>query len=105
MINHIAFENFPIFSYKSKTQTSISDTTTAAGRGIYELVWDGLAYLDTRSEFWRQQKPLYARKRDKAVRNRAASGLRGASPQDYIITELEKIDEGIYLYVWSTVVT
>ena len=70
------------------------DTSSSAGRSIYELVWDGLAYLDTRTEFWRQQKPLYARKRDTIVRNRAAGDVRGESPQNQIIKELEKIDEG-----------
>lgn len=31
---------------------------------IYSLVSDGLKYLDTRIEFWRQQKPMYARKKE-----------------------------------------
>lgn len=31
---------------------------------IYELVSEGLRYLETRTEFWRQQKPIYARKKE-----------------------------------------
>ena len=70
------------------------DTSSTAGRSIYELVWDGLSYLDTRTEFWRQQKPLYARKRDRVLRTRAAGDARGDSPQHHIIKELETIDHG-----------
>jgi hypothetical protein len=29
-------------------------------RGVYDQ-WDGLDYLDSRTDFWRQQEPLYAR--------------------------------------------
>ena len=31
---------------------------------VRQLVYEGLKYLEARTEFWRQQKPLYARKKD-----------------------------------------
>ncbi|KAI9337886.1 hypothetical protein DFJ73DRAFT_798360 [Zopfochytrium polystomum] len=31
---------------------------------IYSLVSDALSYLETRTEFWRQQKPIYARRKE-----------------------------------------
>lgn len=31
---------------------------------VRQLVIEGLRYLDSRIEFWRQQKPLYARKKE-----------------------------------------
>ncbi|KAL7754172.1 hypothetical protein RI367_000153 [Sorochytrium milnesiophthora] len=31
---------------------------------IHELVSDGLKYLEARTEFWRQQKPIYARRKE-----------------------------------------
>jgi ATPase subunit of ABC transporter with duplicated ATPase domains len=34
--------------------------------GIYQLVNEGLRYLDMRTDFWRQQKPLYARKKEQS---------------------------------------
>ncbi|KAJ3364379.1 Tetratricopeptide repeat protein 25 [Allomyces javanicus] len=34
---------------------------------IFELVSDGLKYLETRTEFWRQQKPIYARRKEAAA--------------------------------------
>jgi len=36
-----------------------------SNKKVRELVQDGLTYLDKRADFWRQQKPLYARKKDK----------------------------------------
>eukprot|EP00118_Oscarella_pearsei_P004651 m.20180 g.20180 ORF g.20180 m.20180 type:complete len:308 (+) comp27985_c0_seq2:33-956(+) len=35
---------------------------------IYGLVQSGLSYLDSRVEFWQQQQPLYARKRERELR-------------------------------------
>lgn len=31
---------------------------------VQQLVMDGLHYLDARTEFWRQQKPIYARRKE-----------------------------------------
>ena len=52
-------ENFPIDNF------FIADTTrqnTKAGDAIWGLANNGLDFLDSRTEFWRQQKPVYARK-------------------------------------------
>ncbi|KNE54866.1 hypothetical protein AMAG_00814 [Allomyces macrogynus ATCC 38327] len=41
---------------------------------IFGLVSDGLKYLETRTEFWRQQKPIYARRKEAAaIRSKMAS--------------------------------
>jgi len=69
-----------------------TDPNTDSGRSIYELVSEGLHYLDTRTEFWRQQKPMYARRREYPTSNRDRQGNK-ISPNQYIISELEKIDE------------
>lgn len=83
-----------IFCYWVYLFYFISDPNTESGRNIFELVCEGLQYLDTRTDFWRQQKPMYARKRDKKLhRDRAASSNK-SPPNEYIIKELEKIDEG-----------
>jgi pentatricopeptide repeat protein len=34
---------------------------------ILELINTGIKYLDTRTDFWRQQKPMYTRKREKSM--------------------------------------
>lgn len=67
------------------------DPYTESGRSIFELVNDGLKYLDTRTDFWRQQKPMYARKRDKIQRKKMTAG--DENLKTYVVKELEKIDE------------
>ncbi|KAJ3028485.1 Tetratricopeptide repeat protein 25, partial [Rhizophlyctis rosea] len=40
------------------------DLLNNPNNSIVSLVTDALNYLDTRTEFWRQQKPIYARKKE-----------------------------------------
>ncbi|KAI9190402.1 hypothetical protein H9P43_001836 [Blastocladiella emersonii ATCC 22665] len=41
---------------------------------IFDLVSDALKYLETRTEFWRQQKPIYARRKEaQTIRTKMAS--------------------------------
>lgn len=40
------------------------DFTNNPNEAVRQLVFEGLKYLEARTEFWRQQKPLYARKKD-----------------------------------------
>ena len=53
-----------------------------------------LEYLDTRTDFWQQQKPMYSRKRDKKMREGARSSASNKDPTNYVLNALEKIDEG-----------
>lgn len=67
---------------------------------LIDLIQDGLAYLDTRADFWRQQKPMYARKREQQLRRIKPSLTKpvGASGRDYtkfILKSLEEIDTGM----------
>ncbi|KAJ3294287.1 TPR-like protein [Rhizoclosmatium globosum] len=41
---------------------------------IFDFVNEGLRYLGTRLEFWRQQNPLYARKKEKKIKPRMERG-------------------------------
>ncbi len=66
------------------------DTTrqnTKAGDAIWSLANTGLDFLDSRTEFWRQQKPTYARK--SKVRSEDVSSK---NPANYILKQLEVID-------------
>ncbi|XP_052063807.1 outer dynein arm-docking complex subunit 4-like isoform X2 [Mytilus californianus] len=70
-----------------------TDSRSEVGKVINNLVTEGLSYLDTRTDFWRQQKPMYARKHERAQqRNRTDTHTGKLAPNDYIIRELEKID-------------
>ncbi|KAI6654146.1 Tetratricopeptide repeat protein 25 [Oopsacas minuta] len=74
--------------------------------GLRDLVIDGLEYLDRRTEFWRQQQPIYSRKRDKYLRNIkppitiavGASIRKGHAEGDqseYVRQNLEEIEEAL----------
>eukprot|EP00058_Branchiostoma_floridae_P013087 XP_002598575.1 hypothetical protein BRAFLDRAFT_118336 [Branchiostoma floridae] len=76
--------------------------SSQTGMAIYELVTDGIQYLDTRTEFWRQQKPMYARKRDKVVARQGFQRQKkprvreaAADPANYILKNLEEIDQAL----------
>ncbi|EDO42886.1 predicted protein, partial [Nematostella vectensis] len=59
---------------------------------IYELVSGGLNYLESRTEFWRQQKPLYARKKEKAKPRKVQQKSKPADTTKFILRSLEEID-------------
>ncbi|XP_006776798.1 PREDICTED: tetratricopeptide repeat protein 25 [Myotis davidii] len=69
--------------------------TTKHGQTVEDLIMTGINYLDSRSNFWRQQKPIYARERDrklmqeKWLRNRKR---RPSQTARYILKSLEDID-------------
>ncbi|XP_065052220.1 outer dynein arm-docking complex subunit 4-like isoform X2 [Rhopilema esculentum] len=51
--------------YLEKLMQDTDFIKSESNKKIHELVEDGLTYLNKRTDFWRQQKPLYARKKDK----------------------------------------
>lgn len=74
-----------------------SNGTTQSDSYIKGRACDGLEYLNNRSDFWRQQKPMYARKRDRQSRSAKGSaanvGRGGQDPLKYVLRKLEEIDE------------
>lgn len=74
-------------------------------KSLPSFVTSGLQYLDARSEFWRQQKPIYARKKDAeklnmrrddtfklpaaSARPDATEGAPSQTTRDTILTKLE----------------
>ncbi|KAL5006143.1 hypothetical protein ScPMuIL_017301 [Solemya velum] len=63
---------------------------SATSQEITDRVWDGLDYLNSRADFWRQQKPMYARKRD---RMQGQMKAKTRDPTSFILKSLEDIDE------------
>ena len=59
---------------------------------IHGLISGGINYLDSRTEFWRQQKPLYARKKEKPL-HRPKPKPKASDPTDFIVHSLEEIDQ------------
>lgn len=66
-----------------------------SSKPIYDLVQDGLNYLDTRIEFWRQQEPLYARKNKKLPPRKPPQKQLPADTTKFILRSLEEIDQAL----------
>jgi len=71
-------------------------------RSIYNTVEEALSYLDSRTEFWRQQKPMYTRKREKEMKKYKPSptqpntkGAGGADHVKFVLKSLEEIDNAL----------
>ncbi|XP_076437034.1 outer dynein arm-docking complex subunit 4-like [Babylonia areolata] len=70
----------------------VTDESTAFGKTMSGLADGGLSYLDTRTNFWRQQNPIYSMAYQKrAFKERF--GRKEVLTKDQILTSLEKIDE------------
>ncbi|KAM8944762.1 outer dynein arm-docking complex subunit 4 [Lycaon pictus] len=69
--------------------------TIKHGLTVEDLIMTGINYLDTRSNFWRQQKPIYARERDRKLMQEKWLQDRKRRPSQtahYILKSLEDID-------------
>lgn len=65
------------------------------GIRLKDLIMSGITYLDTRTNFWRQQKPIYARDRDRKLMEQKwikDKKVKPADPTRYILKSLQEID-------------
>ncbi|XP_029109782.1 outer dynein arm-docking complex subunit 4 [Scleropages formosus] len=68
------------------------------GEKLEDVILDCITYLDMRTEFWRQQKPMYARERNHRInrqkwgRNQPSSAL---DPASFALLSLEEIDTAL----------
>nr|XP_033775042.1 tetratricopeptide repeat protein 25 isoform X2 [Geotrypetes seraphini] len=71
------------------------NSNSKTGLKLRDLIMGGITYLDTRTEFWRQQKPIYARERDRKIVQQRWSRNKKTKPSDptrYILKSLDEID-------------
>lgn len=71
------------------------ESSTKQGIKVADLVLSGISYLDTRSEFWQQQKPIYARVRERKLRQQRWIRDKKRKPAEvgrYIVKSMEDID-------------
>lgn len=55
----------------------------------------GIAYLDARAEFWQQQKPIYARVRERRLRQQRWIREKKPKPAEvarFVVQSMEDID-------------
>ncbi|XP_065137042.1 outer dynein arm-docking complex subunit 4 isoform X2 [Paramisgurnus dabryanus] len=65
------------------------------GENVQDLIEGCISYLDTRTEFWQQQKPIYARQRDRRLMQQQwnrAFHKPTSNPGRYCETRQEEID-------------
>lgn len=70
-------------------------STTKHGVTVGDLIQEGLSYLDTRTDFWRQQKPIYARVRDRKLMLQRWTRVQKRKPSEmarYLLKSMEEID-------------
>ncbi|KAA0705826.1 Tetratricopeptide repeat protein 25 [Triplophysa tibetana] len=68
------------------------------GEHVQDLIIGCISYLDTRTEFWRQQKPIYARQRERKLMQQQWNSALHKPPSDptyYVLASLEEIDAGL----------
>ncbi|XP_013908169.1 PREDICTED: tetratricopeptide repeat protein 25 [Thamnophis sirtalis] len=70
-------------------------SVTKQGVTVGDLLNEGLSYLDTRTDFWQQQKPIYARIRDRKLMLKRWTRDQKRKPSEvarYILKSMEDID-------------
>ncbi|NXJ96908.1 TTC25 protein, partial [Corythaixoides concolor] len=73
----------------------LMESSTKQGIKVADLVLSGISYLDTRSEFWQQQKPIYARVRERQLRQQRWIRDKKEKPAEigkYVVRSMEDID-------------
>ncbi|XP_043085613.1 outer dynein arm-docking complex subunit 4 [Puntigrus tetrazona] len=68
------------------------------GERVQDLIVGCISYLDTRTAFWQQQKPIYARQRDRKLMQQQWNRVRHKPPSDptrYVLDSLEEIDTAL----------
>lgn len=86
--------------------TASTSDTGETDKYVKDRAVDGLEYLTMRADFWRQQKPMYARERDRRRQQQQQSAhSRGGDqdPMQYILQRLEEIDEGGRIFLFFSV--
>uniref|UniRef100_A0A8B9LEM1 Outer dynein arm-docking complex subunit 4 n=1 Tax=Astyanax mexicanus TaxID=7994 RepID=A0A8B9LEM1_ASTMX len=71
---------------------------TRNGERLQDVILNCISYLDTRTEFWHQQKPIYARQRDQKLLRQQWKRTRNhlsTDPTRYILKNLEEIDAAL----------
>uniref|UniRef100_A0A8C6YU69 Outer dynein arm-docking complex subunit 4 n=1 Tax=Nothoprocta perdicaria TaxID=30464 RepID=A0A8C6YU69_NOTPE len=83
------------FLEKLLKDEDLMKSSTKQGIKVKDLVSGGITYLNTRTEFWQQQKPIYARVRERKLRQQRWIRDKKRKPDEvarYIAKSMEDID-------------
>ncbi|XP_015741128.1 tetratricopeptide repeat protein 25 [Coturnix japonica] len=90
-------ELYPDKAYLEKLlkDEELMKSFTKQGIKVEDVVQGGIAYLDRRAEFWQQQKPIYARVRERKLMQQRWIREKKPKPAEvarYIVKNMEDID-------------
>ncbi|XP_066919955.1 outer dynein arm-docking complex subunit 4-like [Clytia hemisphaerica] len=81
--------------YMEKLMNDDEFIKSHSNKPVYDLVQSGLTYLDTRTEFWRQQRPLYARRKDNGKTSPSKKKKPKQSFGKQVLIQLEEVDQAL----------
>ncbi|NWI68446.1 TTC25 protein, partial [Todus mexicanus] len=84
-----------VYLEKLLKDKDLMESSTKQGTKVEDLVLGGISYLDTRSDFWQQQQPIYARVRERKLRQQWGIRDKKRKPSElarYILKTMEDID-------------
>ncbi|NWH60781.1 TTC25 protein, partial [Geococcyx californianus] len=85
-----------VYLEKLLKDKDLMESSTKEGIKVADLVLSGISYLETRSEFWRQQNPIYARVRERKLRQQRWSRDKKQKPVEvgrHIARSMEDIEQ------------
>lgn len=88
---------YSIWSFAICSNTDLIKGKIRTGERVQDLIVGCISYLDTRTAFWQQQKPIYARQRDRKLMQQQWNRVLHKPPTDptrHVLDSLEEIDTG-----------
>ncbi|XP_078280473.1 outer dynein arm-docking complex subunit 4 isoform X2 [Rhinoraja longicauda] len=67
-------------------------TNADSGGTVQDMIMGGISFLDTRTEFWRQQKPIFAREREQRMKEQNWKSHRETEETIFILKKMLEID-------------
>ncbi|NWX16188.1 TTC25 protein, partial [Aegotheles bennettii] len=84
-----------VYLEKLLKDEDLMESSTKQGIKVEDLVLSGISYLDKRSKFWQQQKPIYARVRERKLRQQRWVRDKKRKPAEvdrYLMKSMEDIE-------------
>ncbi len=88
---------YSMWSFTICLNTDLIKGKIRTGERVRDLIVGCISYLDTRTAFWQQQKPIYARQQDRKLMQQQWNRVLHKTPSDptrYVLDSLEEIDTG-----------
>jgi hypothetical protein len=82
-----------INGFQPRLIDSLISRKAAPNESVTALITEGLRFLESRTEFWRQQKPIYARRKDASKIQSKVKEARARQTEAKVNKEKERKDK------------